>query len=111
VHLSKHIRNMVNVTPYYNSLHWHLPHINGIQFSELDSYDIDGLSAMIYRTVLHHRIHYILGASGAGRLRLSRHGDQPFSSWDYVYIENDESVRTWVLSNQVLDDPHEIIVY
>ena len=47
---------------------------------------------------------------GAGRSRLSRHGDQLFSSWDYVFIENDESVRIWLLSNYVLDDPLEMMV-
>ena len=109
--LSKHNRSMVNVTPDYNSLHWRSPDISGMHFAELDSYDMCGLSAIIYRTVPHHRIRYILGAMGSGHSRLSRHGDQPLSGWDYVLIENNESVRTWPLSKEVLDYPLEMIVY
>ena len=109
--LSKHDRNIVNVTRDYNSLHWRPPHINGVHFAEVDSYDIRGLSAMIHRTVPHHRIRYILGATGAGRSRLSRHGDNPLSSFDYVFIKNDETVRAWLLSNPVLDDPLELMLY
>jgi len=66
---------------------------------------------MIHRTVSHHRIRYILGATGAGRSRLSRHGDNPLSSFDYVFIKNDETVRAWLLSNPVLDDPLELMLY
>jgi len=87
------------------------PHINGMHLTKLDSYDICGLSAMIYGTVPHHRNHYILGATGAGRSRLSSHDNQPFSSWDYVFIENYQSVRTWLLSNLAADDPLEIMLY
>ena len=80
-------------------------------FPKLDSYDICGLSAIIYRTVPHYLIHYILGTKGAGRSRLSRHGDQPLCSWNYVFIENNQSLRTWLLSNQVLDNPFAMMVY
>jgi len=65
-----------------------------MHFTELDSYDICGLSAMISRTVPHHRSRYILRAMGAACLQQSRQGDEPFSSWDYVFIKNDESLRT-----------------
>jgi len=109
--LSKHNRNVVNITPDYNSLHWCPRHINAMHFTKLDSYDICGLSAVIYRTVLHHRIRYILGVTGAGYSRLSSHEDQQFCSWDYVFIKNNESVRTWLLSNQVLNNLYEIMVY
>jgi len=109
--LSKHNRNMVNIFPDYNCLYWRPPDINGMHFAKLDSYDICGLSAMIYRTVPHHQIRYILGTTGAGCLRLRGHGDQPLSSWDNVFIENDKLVRPWLLSNQVLNDPLEMMVY
>jgi len=82
-----------------------------MHFAKLDSYDICGLSAMIYRTVHHHQIPYIHGATRASPSRLSRHDDQPLSRWDYAFIVNDESVRTWLLSNQGLNDPLEVMVY
>ena len=102
---------MVNITPYYNSPHWRPLHINSLPLAELDSYDIYGLSAMIYRTVPHRRIRYILSTTGAGRPKLSRHGDKLLSSWDYVFIQNEETVRTWLYSNPVLNNPLEMIVY
>jgi len=82
-----------------------------MHFAELDSYEMYGLSAMIYRTVHHHQIRYILGTTGAGCSWQSSHGDQPLSSWDYIFIENDESVRIWLHSNQILDEPLEMKVY
>ena len=39
-------RIKINVAPNYHALHWHPPHVNGVEFAELDSYDIRGLSAM-----------------------------------------------------------------
>jgi len=65
---------------------------------------------MICRTMPHQRISYILCATGAGRLRLSRYGDQQSSSWDYVFIENDKIVGICLLSNPVLDDPLVMMV-
>ena len=41
-------RIKINVAPNYHALHWGPPHINGVEFAELDSYDIRGWSAMIY---------------------------------------------------------------
>jgi len=32
-------------------------------------------------------------------------------SMDYVFIDSDETVRAWLLSNQVLDDPLDLMVY
>jgi len=60
--------------PHYRLLHWRNPHINGVHFAELNSYDIGGLSAIISRTVPHNMICYILGATGEGRqqLRISK---------------------------------------
>ena len=48
---------------------------------------------------------------GAGGWSVSRHDNQLFISWDYIFIENNEIVRTWLLSNPVLDDIREMIVY
>jgi len=32
-------------------------------------------------------------------------------SIDYVFIDSDETVRAWLLSNPVLDDPLDLMVY
>jgi len=77
----------------------------------LDSYDIRGMSAMIYRSVPHHRIHYILGATGKGCRRLRSSRMRLLDSLDYVFIDSDETVRAWLLSNSVLDDPLDLLVY
>jgi len=73
-------------------LHWRPPHINGVQFAELDSYDIRELSAMISRNVPNDRIRYIRGATGEGRRRLCRVLSQWVSCIDYVFIDSDEMV-------------------
>ena len=46
--LSVQERAKVNVPANYHKLDWRPPHIQGFEFAELDSYDILGLSAMIY---------------------------------------------------------------
>jgi len=66
---------------------------------------------MIYRAVRHHWTRQILGAMRAGRSKLSMHGDQPLSSWDYIFIENHESGGTLLYSHQVLDKLFEMMVY
>jgi len=92
-------------------LHWRPPHINRVQFAELDSYDIRGLSAVISRNVRNHRIRYILGATGEGRRRLRRVPSERVSCIDHVFIDSDETVRAWLLSNPVLDDPLDLMIY
>jgi len=104
-------RANLNFRPDYNMLHWPPPHINGVEFAELDSYDIRGLSAMISRNVPNDRIRYILGATGEGRRRLRRVASEPVSCIDYVFIDTDETVRAWLLSNPVLDDPLDLMIY
>jgi len=104
-------RNKVNVAPNYNLLHWRPPHVNGVVFAKLDSYDNRGMSAMIYRSVPYHRIGYILGATGEGRRRLCRSPMRELNSMDYVFIDSDETLRAWLLSNPVLDDRLDLIVY
>jgi len=109
--LSQFERNQVNVAPNYNLLHWRSPHVNRVMFAELDSYDIRGMSAMIYRSVSYHGIHYILGATGEGHRRLRRSPMREMDSMDYVFIDSDETVRAWLLSNPVLNNPLDLMVY
>ena len=104
-------RVKLNLSPDYNMLHWRPPHVNGVQFAELDSYDIWGLSAMVSRNVPNSQIRYILGATGEGCGRLGRVPSQRLSCIDYVFIDCDERVRAWLLSNPVLDDPLDLIMY
>jgi len=101
----------LNFRPDYNMLHWGPPHINGVQFAELYSYDIWRLSAMISRNVPYDRIGYILGATGEGRRRLRRLPSDSVSCIDYVFIDSDKTVRAWLLSNPVLDDPLDHMIY
>jgi len=104
-------RANLNFRPDYDMLHWRPPHINGVQFAELDFYDIRGLSAVISRNVPNDRIRYILGATGEGRPRLGRVPSERVSCIDYVFINSDETVRAWPLSNPVLDDPRDLMIY
>jgi len=109
--LSLFERNKVHVAPNYNLVNWRPPHVNGVVFTKLDSYAIRGMSAMNYRSVPHHRIRYILGATGEGRRRLRRSPMPEFDSMDYVVIDSDETVGACLLSNPVLDDPLDLMVY
>ena len=51
--------------PNYRRLNWRL--VNGVQFPELDYYNIRGLSGMITRSISYQTIRYILGARVKGR--------------------------------------------
>ena len=97
--------------PNYRLLHWRNPHINGVRFAELNSYDICRLSAIISRIVPPHMIRYILGATGECWQQLRLYPGGQLSYIDYVFIENDEDVRAGLLSNPVLDDPLDLLVY
>ena len=108
------VRNSADIDPpqpNYRLLHWCNPHINGVGFAELKAYDIRGLSAIISRTVPYNAIRYILGATGEGCKELCLHPAFPLSYINYVFIENDEEVRAWLLSNPVLEDPLDLLVY
>jgi len=48
---------------------------------------------MIYRSVPHYRMRYILGATGEGRRRLCRSRMRELDSMDYIFIDSDETVR------------------
>jgi len=108
------VRNSADIDapqPNFLLLHWRNPHINGVGFAELNAYDIRGLSAIIWRTVPHNAIRYILGATGEGGQELGLHPPFPLSYINYVFIENDEDLRAWLLSNPVLEDPLDLLVY
>ena len=56
-------------------------------------------------------IRYILGATGEGRNELCLHPAFLLSYINYPFIENDEDIRAWLLSNPVLEDPLDLLVY
>jgi len=56
-------------------------------------------------------IRYILGATGDSRQQLRLHPGAQLSYINYVFIENDEDVKAWLLLNPVLDDPLDLLVY
>jgi len=96
----------------YHMLHWRPSHIgNGVQLAECDSYDIQGLSAMILRNVPNHRIRFIPGANGEGRQRVRRVPSKRVSCIDYFFINCDETVRAWLLSNPGLDDQLNLMIH
>ena len=66
---------------------------------------------MIQRTIQETRIRYILGATGAGSRQLRQSPMLPISWVEYVFIDSDETARSWLLSNPVLDDPLDLLVY
>jgi len=108
------VRNAADIDaphPNYNLLHWHNPYINGVGCAELNAYDIRGLSAIISRTVPANTIRYILGATGEGCKEMCLIPAFLLSSINYVFIENDEDVRAWLLSNPVLEDLLDLLVY
>ena len=108
--LSQFERKKVNIAANYYLLYWRPLHVNGVMFAKLDSYDIRGMSAMIYRSVPHHGIRYGPGATGEGHRRLRRSPMRELDSIDYVFIASDETVRAWLVSNPVLDDPLDLLV-
>jgi len=66
---------------------------------------------MIYKLVPYHQIWDILGPTGEGCRRLGRSPSRELDSMDYVFIDSDETVRTWLVSNPVLDDLLDHMVY
>jgi len=95
--------------PNYRRLNW-CP-VNGVQFVELDSYDIHALSAIITRSIGHETIRFILGATNKERRLLEDYPNTPLSWINYVFIDSDEAVRAWLLSNPVLEDPLDLLIY
>jgi len=63
------------------------------------------------RSIRHETIPYILGATGEGH-RLPRDYPNTLLSWiNYVFIDDDEAVRPWLLSNPVLEHPLDLLIY
>jgi len=66
---------------------------------------------MITRSIRNESIRYILGATGEGRRLLGEYQNTPLSWINYVFIDDDEKVRAWLLSNPVLEDPLDLLIY
>jgi len=97
--------------PNYCLLHWRPQNIHGVGFAESNSYDIRGLSAIIARTVPYNIVRYKHGATGDGRQHLCMDRGFQLACIDYVFIESDQEVRAWLLSNPVLQDRLDLMVY
>ena len=54
---------------------------------------------------------YILGATGKGGQQLGLNPGAQLCYMDYVFIENDEAVRAWLLLNLVFDHSLDLLVY
>jgi len=105
----RHAAESLAEYPDYRRLIWRP--VNGVQFAELDSYDIRGLSAMITRSIRYETIRYILGATGEVLRLLRDYPNTPLSWIHYVFTDDDEGVRAWLLSNPVLEDPLDLLIY
>ena len=95
--------------PNHCRLNWRP--VNRVRFPEWDSYDVRGLSAIITRSIRHEMIWYVLGATGEGRRLLRDYPNTPLSWINYVFIDDDEAVRTWLLSNPLLEDLLDHLIY
>jgi len=93
----------------YRILYWRYPHINGVDFAELNSYDIGGLSSAILRCVPSDTICYLLGATGESRRELPEDPTHALHYSNYIFIKSDEDIRTWLLSNQPNEDPLDVL--
>jgi len=93
----------------YPRLHWRP--VNGILFAELESYDIRGQSAMITRSIQHGLMPYIPGATGEERRLLRDYPNTPLSWINYLFIDVNEAVRAWLLSNPVLEELLDLLIY
>jgi len=82
-----------------------------VDFAELNSYDIGGLLLAISRCVLLDSIGYIFGATGEGRRELREDPTYALHYSNYIFIQSNEDVRTWLLSNQPNEDLRDVLVY
>jgi len=82
-----------------------------VYFAELNSYDIGGLSSAILRCVPSDSLRYIFGLTGEGRRELREDPTHAVHYSHYIFIQSDEYVRTWLLSNQPNEDPLDVLVY
>jgi len=82
-----------------------------VDFAELNSYEIGGLSLAILRCVPSDSIRYIFCATGEGRRELREDPTHALHDSNYMFIQSDEEVRTWLLSNQANEDTLDVLVY
>ena len=66
---------------------------------------------MIVRSVPYDMIRYILDATGEGRRELLEDPALPISWVDYVFIDSEEGVKAWLLSNPILEGLLDLLVY
>jgi len=84
--------------------------MNGVDFAELNSYDIEGLSSAILRCVPSDNIRYIFGTTGEGRHELREDPTHVLHYSNYMFIQSNEDIRTWLLSNQPNVDPLDMLL-
>ena len=65
----------------------------------------------ILRCVPSDTIRYIFGTRGEGRRELREDATHTLHYSNYIVIQSDEDVRTWLLSNQPNEDPLHVLVY
>jgi len=66
---------------------------------------------MITRCIRHETIRYILGATGEGGRLLQDYPNMPLLWINYILIDDEEAERAWLLSNPVLEDPLDLLIY
>jgi len=66
---------------------------------------------MIWRNVPNNRIRYILGANGESDWSLDMGPNELLSCIDYDFIDSDKIVRARLLSNPVVDNLLELMIY
>jgi len=82
-----------------------------VNFAELNSYDIGGLSSAILRCEPSDSIRYIFGATGEGRCELREDPTQSLHYSNYIFIQSDKDVSTWLSLNQPNEVPLNVLVY
>ena len=66
---------------------------------------------MIDRSIRRDTIWYILGATSEGRRLLPDYPNPPLSWLNNVLVEEDEAVSAWLLSNPVIEDLLDLLIY
>ena len=78
--------------PNYCIPYWYYPHINGVDFAELNSYEIGGLSSAILRCLPLDSIHYIFGATGEGWCELHENSTHALHYSNNIFFQSEEDV-------------------
>jgi len=82
-----------------------------VDFAELNSFDIGGLSSAILRFGPSDSIRYIFGTTGTGWRELREDPTHVLHYSNSIFIQRHEDVGTWILSNQPNEDPLDVLVY